>query len=298
MEQMKNKNEFRDGDKLYIQQMDNCIVSRRVNDTYDLRCKIHQRGENFYKYTMGNKYIENSYGTKKLWLLDDALNIVKSSVNRFKVEAAALTKKNKVSLDIIGLDVYYSIFSKGDFLLKFDDINKDHVFEIYRDKDFADIFFEITFCNSRFKNHKEAEELFKILQDSTNETIEKNPFYIEAVKQGDVHAQIEMKMHYHIASEEDCVRLSEILNQRILPPLSEEYNKNYVIDANTVNSKVYKLLKLSGYTILHRPYFGMKGCTRKKIGLNPHTKYGVDAAKADDTSIPFSEYLDMFNESK
>ncbi len=105
-----------------------------------------------------------------------------------------------------------------------------------------------------------------------------------------------MKMHYHIASDDDCERLSEILNQRILPPLSEEYDKNYIIDAKTVKSQSYKLLELSGYTILHRPYFGMKGCTHKKIGLNPHTKYGVDAAKVDDTSIPFSEYLELFDE--
>ena len=59
-----------------------------------------------------------------------------------------------------------------------------------------------------------------------------------------------------------------------------------------------KILYDSGYVLLHRPYFAMRGSTHSKYQLNPHTRRGVDAAKVDDPSISFVEFLKLFEESE
>ena len=55
------------------------------------------------------------------------------------------------------------------------------------------------------------------------------------------------------------------------------------------------ILNQSGYRVVHRPYFAMKGSTHDKWELNPYTKTGVDAAMKDDDGISFSELLAIFN---
>ena len=85
--------------------------------------------------------------------------------------------------------------------------------------------------------------------------------------------------------------LSKILRLRVLPSLPKEYDRNYVVDS--VN---WALLERFGYTILHRPYFAMRGSTHEKWTLNPHTQIGIDAAKDEETAISFKEYLKLFDE--
>lgn len=78
---------------------------------------------------------------------------------------------------------------------------------------------------------------------------------------------------------------------RTLPKLPEEFNRNYVVQADTIDRT---LLKDSGYSVLHRPYFAMKGSTHDNWMLNPHTRSGVDAAKKDEPAISFDEFLALF----
>ena len=85
--------------------------------------------------------------------------------------------------------------------------------------------------------------------------------------------------------------LSKIFRLRVLPSLPKEYDRNYVVDS--VN---WTLLERLGYTILHRPYFAMRGSTHEKWTLNPHTKCGVNAARDEDVAISFKEYLKLFDE--
>ncbi len=60
-----------------------------------------------------------------------------------------------------------------------------------------------------------------------------------------------------------------------LPDLPENFNQNYYIKTSTVN---IRLLRRSGYKILHRPYFAMKNSTHDAVTINPHKKECVDAA--------------------
>ncbi|MBE6738666.1 MAG: hypothetical protein E7566_08500 [Ruminococcaceae bacterium] len=76
-----------------------------------------------------------------------------------------------------------------------------------------------------------------------------------------------------------------------LPKLSEKFNRNYYVKADTVN---IRLLSNSGYAMLHRPYFAMKGSTHSAITLNPHTKVCIDAAPMSEQAICFQDFLKLF----
>lgn len=99
----------------------------------------------------------------------------------------------------------------------------------------------------------------------------------------------------------DKIRISEIENltgKRILPPLPEEYDRDFIVDAGTIDEEIKALLVDSGYRIVHRPYFSMEGSTHKKWELNPHRKSVVDAAPVDAEAIPFYEFEALFDEMK
>ena len=101
---------------------------------------------------------------------------------------------------------------------------------------------------------------------------------------------LELLVRENLATNEESIRLSELTGRIILPKADIKYNKTYVVNSNTVDDEV---LDQSGYRILHRPYFAMKGSTHSKWELNPYTKGGVDAASVDAEAITFDEYLEM-----
>ena len=101
-----------------------------------------------------------------------------------------------------------------------------------------------------------------------------------------------MKLHFGIADDGECEYLSKLLGCRVLPALSEEYDKDYYVGTGGLD---FTLLYRSGYRMLHRPNFGMMGSTREGYTLNPHRKTGVDAVPAGAGAISFGEYLKLFD---
>ena len=79
--------------------------------------------------------------------------------------------------------------------------------------------------------------------------------------------------------------------KQLLPALPQEYNQKYFVQTADMD---VKLLFDSGYTFFHRPYFAMYASTREAYTLNPHSKQGVDAAPKAAQSIPFQEFLKLF----
>ena len=77
-----------------------------------------------------------------------------------------------------------------------------------------------------------------------------------------------------------------------LPALSEEYNRKYYVENK---AEIGKLLVKSDYTILHRPYFAMKGSTHDVITVNPHTKVAIDAAPIAEQPMTPQEFLKLFS---
>ena len=126
----------------------------------------------------------------------------------------------------------------------------------------------------------------------TEETIESDPLYVAAKNSGDEMLVSQIKTYNNIDSNRDRTLLERMLGIRVLPALPEEYDKNYVIYSDTIDTRI---LDHSGYRILHRPYFGMMNSTHDKWQLNPHTKTGVDAAEEGAEAMDFKDFLELFD---
>ena len=133
--------------------------------------------------------------------------------------------------------------------------------------------------------------LYDRLFNSTAENIDENPFYISAKASGNEEIERRLRLSYRIATKEDCEWLSDRTGKRILPSFPKEYNRSYTVEAD---AELARLLIDSGFQLLHRPSFSMKGCTHKKMQINPHIKMAVDAGKVDAETISAGEFLKMY----
>ena len=127
------------------------------------------------------------------------------------------------------------------------------------------------------------------------ENIAEHPFVVDAKKNGDLFLELKVKHFYRLDTYEECLKLSELLGFRLLPPLPPEFDKDYVVDSGTVTEEYRKLLVRSNYTILHTPYFGMMGKTHAKWTINPHRRFGGDATTPDREAISFDDFLALFD---
>lgn len=290
-EYMKNKNEYRIGERLYIDEIKKCVCIGKDGDRYVLTCKIIQRGEGIYYLSENGDYIsKTSYPErKKFWLSSNAEIRVKSAVEKFNSDAD-MAKNTFVKVDIgeIKTVIYYKhIGMEYEYLIERGNVEKiarlhrGSIYDILRDA-----------VPIRLSNEtQEDKEMCKIFTDCDRERIKQHPLYNSAVKTDDVLMQLQIKLNYNIATAEECEYLSEILGYRILPALSKEYNKYYTIDANAA---LMKILRQSGYTMSYVPNIAMNGSTRSKWLLNPNLKKGICAAKKGSKSITFDDFLRMF----
>ena len=235
-------------------------------------------------------------------LYEESLSIVIKSENNLKEYAERMRKWNSVKIPFKGsvLLISYQRNDSGDFeyYLEYsqngDTFKKNYIEYGYRDNlhwllcDVGELLYgKIGECDWDLK--KEF-----ILIDSTKETISENPIFNAALEQDDKLLALILKLHYGIADDDECSFLSDLFGYRILPALSEEYNKEYVIEGDIDRD----LLQHSGYRMLHRPYFALMGCARgtdRRKTLNPHTKQGVDAGSVSLEAISFQEYLKLFD---
>lgn len=282
---MKNANEYWEDGKLFIEKTKSCKCFEKIGNSHVLTCKIIQRGEHEYVYDIGADFLTKRYGTKKLWLTGSAKASALSAAQRMD----SMIEKAQISgpgfQDSEKFAVYYERKFSGryDCLLAFADKENVRCFVCFEYADIGDII------------HKAAwspidETVAELLRNSKADTIEKNPFYIAAVQKGDELLQKQLKAYYRIATDKECSRLSKLLGRKILPSLPESFDKAYVVDSDTISLRV---LRDSGYVILHRPCFAMMGGTHSKWQLNPHTKTGLDAAPADAESVSFGDYVGM-----
>ena len=290
-EYLKNSNEFILDGKRYIEKIRKCACYEIRDNEYIFECRIHERGDHSYRYTVGNDFIVRQYNSKKvLYLTDKALNTVKSAIADH--EKAVETMKNYSSVSVKNGDrtvvIYYhhTVGDHVEYLLEYD-VGEKHGEKIYGRYDslhrlLCDV------ADLIAANHEEWSSIIR----SSEENIENNPVYKASIDQADKLFTKILKLHYGIADGSECSVLSEIFGLRILPSLSEKYDKDYYVVTDTVDGA---LLNRSRYNILHRPYFAMKGSTHTIITLNPHTKSGVDAAPVLAEAISFQEFLELFD---
>ena len=179
MEQTKNPNEYREGDKLYIDKIKKCICTEHTGDIYRLSCRIIQRGEHDYEYSKDGEYIMKD-GKKKLWLLASSKASVNEAIEKFD---AILTKLKQLPRKPITLcdgtiSVIYERLSwdKYNYLIQ-KKLPDGIITEFYHENcTVRDMIFNILWALDR-----KYESICNILMNSTNETINDNPIYIAAL---------------------------------------------------------------------------------------------------------------------
>lgn len=287
----KNPNEYNLDGKRYIEKI-RCACEEQKGEFFSLYCRIHQRGRHFYEYRVGDSFI--SKVNKRLFLSDDALNTVLAEIGEYKEKVAEAKQWHSLKFPVE--DFMFSVYCRKD--------NGDFIYflEFEKDGKTENLFFcnldaihWMLFYMQRILPGKGDGHIYSKKYDVTRGETDKNPFYSAALEQEDKLFTALLRRYYGMADNEECLFLSGILEDRILPALPEAFNRDYcIVAADDID---YKLLIRSGYMILHKPAFSMKGYTRDKITLNPCKKRGIDAGAVDRDAITFQEFLKLFEDA-
>lgn len=294
---MKNPNEYRIGDRLYIEKIKSCSCTEKRGDDYLLCCRIHQRGDKYYLYEPGAGRLRTVLtGEKYLYLSENAQQTVHHTVRQFDEEISKEVLNYYVKVEIYEgkVTVWYRRLSRSHFAAVLTYPNEEGVLckQYFPVTGLESLIRELSFGCWR-KLFPEGACPIEELHHGTREGVEKNPLYLSAGASGDVLMQKQLKIVYRVASPEDCAWLTEKTGKPVLPSLPESHDKRYYVRTDTID---FDALHRSGYQLLHRPYFAMKGSTHEAYSLNPHTKYGVDAAPDEAEIISFDEYLELFKQ--
>ena len=299
---LKNKNEYIEDGKHFVEQIRKCTVWKKRGDIFLLECGIIQRGKRIYTYDNPGylKYDVKKYDAKKRWLSEQAKKTVREAIDEFEHTVKDIKEGDYIIIPVkeLAMTVYFKRKDEGGFHFmleysdEYSDKEDDHqlVTQVFDVRSVEDMIREILFC----LDTTEKNDLESVLRNPSRETIHQNPVYQAAVRTGDELLQHQIKQYYRIADDKECAWLSDYFGVRILPSLSEEFDRDFVVDKDSIDGV---LLANSGYWITHRPYFAMKGFTHTKYTLNPHTKIGRDAARCDETAISFQEYLELFEKN-
>jgi len=282
------------GNIKYVETIKRCECIKRIDDLYVMECKIPQRGKHNYIFQRGSDHLKRELGEKTLDLSNQAIKKLSTTVDKFdEYVAHAKASYKRISIEETNWTICYKRKNNSTYeaVLEIADHDNSVETKLIKNCSLEKLIRELTPRN--LSQTEEEKRVYKLLRFSDNKTISENPLFQAAVANNDLVMQRQLKLYYKIATEPEVSWLSKLLKKRILPSLPEEYDKKYIVDSDTIEQS---MIMRSGYTILHRPYFAMNGSTHEKWQLNPHTKMGVDAAKDDDESICFAEYLAMFDE--
>lgn len=284
---MKNGNEYKIDDRLYIKGIGKCDCVKKAGKHYFLNCMIIQRGEHLYCLPEDMDYILKPFGTKKIWLSPNSKATVQGAVKEFENNVAcAHDEFVKVTVGEFQTTLYYKHTSETsyDYLIEKENSGQEKELCFYCDKTISNMIYTV----QQLQNCKG-----KLSSGEYKKSVNLNPLYISSLENNDIIMQLQIKLYYKEESEKDCSLLSEKLGFRILPRLSDNYNKNYIVDAKTIDKSI---LEQSGYTILSSSFMTMMGdrYTRRKWKLNPYSKYAETKAEKELPAISFDEYLKLF----
>lgn len=278
-----------------IQKIKSCVFDEMIDDTYYFRCRIIRHGHHRYAYQKGDRFIslDNDYGKKRLWLDDDAFTTITNAVHDVDASIEEICKEGgsyrMVEWCSGDLKLYYkhslpNPLKYHAYIRTRNTVENQTVQQLFEDLSLSEIFSRLSWSAYLMKYNLSAFE-------PTADTIETSPLYLSAVENGDKVLQYDMEMMFGEPSQQARDFLTGIDNVRRLPRLSEAFDRDYVVVADTIDSDI---LGRSCYRILHAPYYSMKGRTHRNWALNPHQKVGVDAAPCDSPSISFTDYLELF----
>lgn len=121
-----NENEYRLGDRLYVKQIQSCEVIRRFGETYEVSCRIIQRGNKIYQYNRGSDLLGKSIGDKKLWLGEPAKMTMKETTDEFDSFAAIRDKYTRIPLQRYYGDIYLKLVEANKYAFIFEYIDDDN----------------------------------------------------------------------------------------------------------------------------------------------------------------------------
>ncbi len=299
-EYLRNKNEYIEDGRLYVESIKSCHCGEKVGEDYCLTCNIMQRGKREYLYRDNGEFISRYRSNKKLWLSEEAKNRVSQAVERFNgyVENSKTDLFTEVVIGELNAAVRYrrcciDLYEVVLECTSADDVKQTRIYELSSVKGMINkVVFDLNVC---FEESEEGKKMLAVLLNPDEKTLYKNPLFMSAVEKGDIFFQLQLKNNYNLADKKETALLSAYLNKPVLPKLPEKFNMRYVVKRKGVD---ISLLSRSGYEILHRPYFAMMNSTRSNITLNPHTKTGVDAAAFYEEPITFDEFLKLFEEAE
>ena len=289
----KNPNEYWVGTRRYVREIRRCVIPEMVGDAFRCRCRLHERGENRYLFTPGEeRLVKDDPSGKEFWLGEKAKETLLSEAGR----AAAFVREAKehffkTQTPDGGITLYWRRAGKEqlDALLVFSAAGEAPLSQILRGAEIYGLLWRLR--HPAFDLRREWEASIKCFETDREETLVLNPLYRSAQEAGDLLLQKQIRIFYRLDSAEDVPDAEAALGLRVLPALPAGFDRMYVVDAAEAD---IGLLARSGYTFIHRPNFAMRGHTREKRQLNPHTKTGVDAAKAEDAAIRFEDFLKLF----
>ena len=281
----------------WLDEVQTCVCNKKIGDEYILTCKIHQRGTHNYLCT--KKADRIARGDKTWYLTDEARKPVRNAIRSFERRTAGMENGRHVCVTIpqSRLQVLLRHRSKDTFDALVKDLYRQDHPETYwlRGLPIGVIVRETTYYPCYGREDPELYALADSLRFQTVETLPENPFYRAALESGDEVLQLLLRMSYGLTDREDCRKLEKALRCRILPPLGEEYDRDLAIPAEQIDRE---LLRRSGYVVLHRPYFSMRGYTHDLWTLNPHKKCGVDAAGEGVEPTSFQDFVKLFEKEK
>ncbi len=291
MEQMKNPNEYRDDGKLFIKKIRGCHCKEKLDEDYLLSCKIIQRGEHRYTCKKECDWIKRD--DKKFWLSADAKESVVKEINSFDAFINDFMKGefHEIKCEDEVLSIFYrKSGGEYDFIVKY----KSEYWGGIKTEIFpnTNILYFLHYLEYRCDIcESKSRQVIKNI-DETN--LSEHPLVISAEKNNDIELEYEVKLYYRLLNSEDCSILGEKLGIQILPPLPDEFDKGYAVDADTLTDESKKVLRQSGYRFMHVPYFSMYGKTHQKYTINPHEKSLIDSAGIDSEAISFDDFLKLF----
>ena len=255
---------------------------------YELACHGINNGKYLLKY-YGKKeyyYYDFDYDNNVLYKYndivatsEDELLRIREVIDNFNKELDYIHKNYTLAyLDRIDLKIYYRRNEDNiwyDYVSEYKgEIIKSHTIFFYHVYPF-------------YKKYDISKEDYDYYEDLNN-----NPIYLSAKESNDRLIELRLKDLYSYITDSEVKEIEEITKTKYLKRLDEAFNNSYVIF--NPNDDDYNILKYSCYVILHRPYFGMMDHTHDYYGLNPHTKFGVDATKKDEKPITFMEFLKIY----
>jgi hypothetical protein len=231
---MKNPNEYRIGDRLYVEKIKSCSCTEKRGDVYFLWCKIHQRGNNYYLYEPGTGCLRTDWaGKKHLYLSETAQQTVDDTVRQFDEESSKEVLNYYVKVDIYEGKVilWYRRLSRSRFaaVLTYPDDEGILCKQYFPVTSLESLIRELSYGLSApwRKLFPEGTCPIEELHNGTPEGVERNPLYISAGASGDVLMQKQLKIVYRVASPEDCAWLAEKSGKPVLPALRDDYDKKY-----------------------------------------------------------------------